>query len=168
MSATNRCRECGTLLPDVPLCYGADAPWAALGVSDADFEKRVDLTPDQCVVDEEHFFIRGHIEIPVIGSHDVFAWSVWCSLSEKSFLHVSERWFEAERVHDLPYFGWLMTSLPIYPETLHLKTSIQSREVGRVPLVTLEPSDHPLAVEQRNGISLARVEEIAHLLLHCG
>jgi hypothetical protein len=162
------CRDCGAELPSVPLCYGADAPWRTLGVSEAEFEKRVDLTDGQCVVDEQHFFLRGHIEIPVVGSEDSFAWSVWCSVSERSFLQASDRWLEPERVADPPYFGWLMTSLPVYPETLHLKTSIQSRDVGRVPLVTVESTDHPLAKEQHHGITRARVEEFAHLILHGG
>jgi hypothetical protein len=34
------------------------------------------------------------------------------------------------------------------------------------PLVELEPTDHPLAVEQRTGITLGRVQEIAETLLH--
>jgi hypothetical protein len=162
------CTTCGAPLPERALCYGADAPWRELGVSEAEFEERVDLTADQCVVDERSFFIRGHIVIPVIGSEESFAWSVWCSLSEKSFLHACERWLDPERVTDPPYFGWLMTMLPGYPETtLHLKTSVQSREVGVVPLVTIE-SDHPLSLEQRNGISLERVREIAHAVLHEG
>ena len=168
MSATTLCRECGATLPSVLLCYGADAPWRALGVQDSEFERRVDLTADQCVVDEEQFFVRGHIDIPVIGSDEVFSWSVWCSLSEKSFLHACERWLEPARVNDPPYFGWLMTSLPVYPETVHLKTSVQPREVGRVPLVTVEPTDHPLAVEQRNGMTRERIDEIAHAILHGG
>ena len=162
------CRACGTHLPDVPLCYGAGAPWRDLGVSETEFEKRVDLTDGQCVVDEQHFFLRGHIDIPVIGSEDVFAWSVWCSVSEESFLQACDRWLEPARIEDPPYFGWLMTSLPVYPDTLHLKTSIQSRDVGCVPLVTIEPTDHPLAVEQHQGITRARVEEIAHVILHGG
>jgi hypothetical protein len=168
MSDTTICRDCGTPLPEVPLCYGAEAPWRALGVTENEFEKRVDLTRDQCVVDEQHFFVRGHIQIPIIGSDDVFSWSVWCSLSEQSFLYASDRWFEPARVNDPPYFGWLMTSLPVYPETRHLKTSVQSREVGYVPLVTVESTEHPLAIEQHNGITRARVEEIAHALLHGG
>lgn len=165
-TAPIRCPECGVNLPDVPLCYGADAPWRALGVAESEFESRVDLTDSQCVVDEKVFLIRGHIDIPVIGSDDVFSWSVWCSLSEESFLEACDRWLEPDRVNDAPYFGWLMTSLPVYPETLHLKTNVQSREVGRVPLVTVEPTDHPLAVEQRNGMSRERIQEIAHALLH--
>ena len=168
MSGTTRCRECGATLPDAPLCYGADAPWRSLGVAESEFESRVDLTGDQCVVDETQFFVRGHIDIPVIGSDDLFSWSVWCSLSEKSFLHACDRWLEPGRVNDPPYFGWLMTSLPVYPETLHLKTTVRSREVGRVPLVTVEPSDHPLAVEQRSGMTRDRIEAIAHAILHGG
>lgn len=34
------------------------------------------------------------------------------------------------------------------------------------PLVELEPTDHPLAVERRTGITLGRVQEIAETLLH--
>lgn len=161
-----RCPECGSLSPDPPLCYGAEAPWRLLGVPESEFEKRVDLTGDQCVVDGEHFFIRGHVILPIVGSSETFAWSVWCSLSEESFLHACDRWFVPERSADPPYFGWLMTSLPSYPETLHLKTSVQSREVGVVPAVTVQPCDHPLAAEQRCGVTMDRVRAIAHEVLH--
>jgi hypothetical protein len=47
-----------------------------------------------------------------------------------------------------------------------LKTNVHTREVGVRPLVELEPTDHPLAVEQRDGIAMARVQEIAELNLH--
>jgi hypothetical protein len=161
-----RCRTCGAVIADAPLCYGAEAPWRTLGVPDSEFDRRVDLTPDQCVVDEKVFMIRGHILLPIVGSSEIFAWSVWCSLSERSFLHMSERWFAADRANDPPYFGWLMTELPCYPSTLHLKTSVQSRDVGVVPAVIVQPSDHPLAIEQENGISMERVREIAHEVLH--
>ena len=150
------------------MCYGAEAPWRLLGVPEKEFEKRVDLTADQCVVDENTFLIRGHIILPVVDHPEPFAWSVWCSLSEKSFLHACDRWFNPDRAADPPYFGWLMTALPCYPETLHLKTSVQSRGVGVVPAVTVEPCDHPLSVEQRSGITMERVREFAHEILHAG
>jgi hypothetical protein len=67
-----------------------------------------------------------------------------------------------ENVH----FGWLSTSLPLYPETLCLKTNAHTRPLGHRPFIELEPTDHPLAVEQREGITRARVREIAEVLLH--
>ena len=33
-------------------------------------------------------------------------------------------------------------------------------------MIELEPTDHPLAVEQREGITLARVIEFAERVLH--
>jgi hypothetical protein len=38
---------------------------------------------------------------------------------------------------------------------------LHTREVGRRPSILLEPTDHPLAVEQRDGIPPHRMVEIA-------
>ncbi|MFE6856425.1 DUF2199 domain-containing protein, partial [Streptomyces sp. NPDC057674] len=65
------------------------------------------------------------------------------------------------------YFGWLSTELSLYsPSTINLKTHVHTRPVGHRPRIELEPTDHPLAVEQRTGITLARVREIAETVLH--
>ena len=53
-------------------------------------------------------------------------------------------------------------------ETLNLKTEVHTEPVGTRPHVVLEPTDHPLSVEQRSGITVRRVPEIAELLLHPG
>jgi hypothetical protein len=54
----------------------------------------------------------------------------------------------------------------LYPETLNLKTNVYTQPVGVRPFIELEPTDHPLAIEQRTGISWERVQEIAELVLH--
>ena len=149
----------------MPLCFGIEAPWRAL-VTESEFVQRVDLTPDQCVVDEQTFFIRGHIEIPIHDYPEPLAFSVWSSLSEQSFVHMSERWESPDRASDPPYFGWLCSPIAVYPSTLHLKLSVQSRPPGLTPLFIVEPSEHPLALDQRNGISIERWHEFAHRLLH--
>ncbi|MEV0465699.1 DUF2199 domain-containing protein [Nocardia tengchongensis] len=60
-----------------------------------------------------------------------------------------------------------MPVLPLYePSTLNLKTKLRTQLPGTRPLVELEPTDHPLAVEQRTGITRARVQAIAEQLLH--
>jgi hypothetical protein len=72
----------------------------------------------------------------------------------------------ARRENETPYFGWLSTALPCYPDTLNLKTHVPSCPVGLRPLIEPESTEHPLAVEQRNGITMARVQEIAECVLH--
>ncbi len=160
-----RCDICGTEHDEIPLCFGLDAPWRSL-VPESEFEQRVALTRDQCVVDEQHFFIRGHIEIPVLEYPKPLVFSVWSSLSEHSFLHMSARWEAWDRASDPPYFGWLCSAIPIYPSTIQLKLSVQSRPPGSTPLFILEATEHPLALDQHNGITIHRWHQLAHELLH--
>ncbi len=75
-------------------------------------------------------------------------------------------WDEEGRENEPPYFGWLSVELPYPVSTLNLKTLVHTRPVGFRPLVEVEPTDHPLATEQRNGITLARVQEIAGEMMH--
>lgn len=148
--------------------YGVQAPahWHLIPESERD--TRCLLSSDQCIIDDEHFYIVGNLEIPVIGVEERFSWDVWVSLSDKSFARACELWEQPGRESEPPYFGWLSTRLPCYPETLLLKTHVHTRPVGQRPFIELEPTDHPLAVEQREGITLARVQEIAERVLHDG
>lgn len=125
------------------------------------------LSADQCVIKGEWFFVHGLIEIPVAGSDEPFSWGVWVSLSKESYDRMTELWEAPGREDEPPYFGWLSTQLPVYSQpTLNLKTHLHTRPIGERPFIELEPNDHPLAIEQRSGITRARVEEIADILLH--
>ena len=160
-----KCEICGVEHESVPLCFGIEAPWHAL-VPESEFDKRVELSKDQCVVDGKTFFIRGHIQIPIQNYTEPLAFSVWSSLSEKSFLHMCERWEEPDRGSDEPCFGWLSSPIAAYPSTIHLKLSVQSRPLGLTPLFTTELTEHPLSIDQHSGISIKRWHELAHKLLH--
>ena len=50
--------------------------------------------------------------------------------------------------------------------TTSLNAWVHTQPVGERPLIELEPTAHPLAVEQRTGITLARVQELAERVLH--
>ncbi|WUH91895.1 DUF2199 domain-containing protein [Streptomyces sp. NBC_00433] len=159
------CSHCGDHHADLPMGYSTMAP----DVWEPRFEDDPDsmLSPDQCVIRGRHFFIRGLIEIPVIGSEDVFSWGVWVSLSKDNFARALEVWNTVGREAERPYFGWLSTELALYSEsTTDLKTNAHTRPVGSRPFIELEPTDHPLAVEQRTGITHDRVREIAAAVLH--
>lgn len=161
-----RCSVCHSFHDGPPLSYGADAPHHFYQVAPEEREQRVHLSSDQCIIDNEFFFVRSCLEIPILESAEALVWGVWVSLSEKSFDRMNELWTNSGRESELPYFGWLSTEIPSYPSTLNLKTQVHTQPVGERPLIELEPSDHPLAIDQRDGISMARVQEIAELLLH--
>jgi hypothetical protein len=162
------CQTCGQHHAELPMDFGADAPAPYYSIPLAEREARCELTSDLCMIDEKAFFIRGCLEIPVVDGPRPFVWGVWTSLSEQSFKRTGEIWDMPGRENEPPFFGWLCTALPLYPETLHLKTHVHTRPLGQRPLVELEATDHPLAVEQRTGITMDRVRQIAEALLHRG
>ncbi|MEK3885777.1 DUF2199 domain-containing protein [Paenibacillus sp. PL2-23] len=160
-----RCPHCNEELTDISYCFGAKAPYHYLVLNEED-QKESELNDDLCVIESRDYFIRGHLGIPIIGSDEVFIWSVWSSISKENFETTIELWNSDQRSQEPGYFGWFSSMLPIYPETINLKCMIQTREVGNCPLIILEESDHPLSLEQRNGITIERVVEINHLLMH--
>jgi hypothetical protein len=117
------------------------------------------------VIDNDAFFVRGCIEIHVHDESDPFIWGVWTSLSEKNFNRFNELLDSGDREQEPPYFGWLAAHIKIYPETEHLKTLVHLRN-GIRPYIELEPTDHPLAIEQREGISHNRLVEIYEAIIH--
>lgn len=158
------CSCCGEKRDELPTHYGWKAPayWSDAIAEHPDSE----LTSDQCVINGEHLFVKGLIEIPIIGG-DTFSWAVWVSLSPRSFVRMIDLWETSGREDEPPYFGWLATELFLYDQpTLNLKTQVHTRPIGERPYVELEPTDHPLAVEQRSGITTNRVQWFAEQLMH--
>ena len=148
----------------MPLDYSYDAPdyWTQALNSDANSFHNSDF----CVIRNENFFVRGLIEIPIIGESQTLRYGVWVSLSENNFQRMVDLWNDPAIISEPPYFGWLSNSINLYPETLNLKTNVKTRDTETRPYIELEPTDHPLAVEQRNGISWGRVREIAEKTMH--
>jgi len=165
MAFTFKCVTCGEVHEGMPT-FGADAPLSYYAIAEDERITRCDLASDDCVIDGEYFFVRGCLEIPVRGQSDPFVWGVWVSLSKESHLKWLKVFGDANRSHVGPFFGWLNAWLKPYPETMNLKTHLHLRDDGLRPLVELEPTDHPLAVEQRDGISVERVAQIYALMMH--
>lgn len=124
------------------------------------------LTADQCVVDGRRFYLRGRIPIPVAGMAEPFLWGVWAEVNARYFLRTTELWSVAGREAEPPFPGRLDTNLFPFGNTLQLPVTVQTQVVGRRPHFVVTDSDHPLAVEQRLGITMRRVEQLAELVLH--
>jgi hypothetical protein len=155
------CRCCGkqfnTLQLDI--MYNAPDHWVAI----PEAERKGKIDDDVCFLhhnDGMDIYLRGVIEIPIVGLNENFRWGVWVSLSEESFRRALDLWTADVIEDEPPKFGWLSNNIDIYPNTLNLATHVHLRPGKLRPAIELEPTDHPLAIEQRRGITLARVEEI--------
>jgi hypothetical protein len=155
------CKCCGRVHDGIP-AYHADLPAPYWNVPEDKRETDVFLTSDSCVIADRFFFVHGCIDIPIIATEEAFTWGVWISLREENFFLWQGYYETPKRSHIGPFFGWLCTQLPVYPNTLHLKTAVHLRDDGIRPYIELEATDHPLARDQREGITLDRVMEIIH------
>lgn len=159
------CATCGQVHDGLP-AFGWDYPLQYLNVPEGERDARIHLTSDTCIIDETEFYVRARLEIPVHGSPDPMSWGVWVSLSQANFDRFVDLLEAPGRERHGPWFGWLCSALPCYPDTLLLKTHVHPQPVPMRPLVELEPTEHPLAIDQREGIGPERVAEIVTSVLH--
>ena len=105
-------------------------------------------------------FLRGVIEIPIIGSNENFRWGAWVAVTEEGFRRALDLW-TVEVIEDEPPLGGLIgNNISTYPDTINLQAYVHLRPGKIRPAIELLPTDHPLAIEQRDGIPIERVEEI--------
>ena len=161
------CQCCGERHEGSP-SFGCHAPLAYEQLSAAEREARAKLTDDLCMIrhDDGHrdYFARVCLEIPIHGVEDPFMWSVWVSLGEASFKRYTDTWGEHDEAD--AYFGWLSNRLPHYPDTVNLRTNVHPRSGGVRPWLELEPTDHPLAVHAREGLTIEQAQRIAEEAMH--
>jgi hypothetical protein len=165
MTLRFKCKSCDQFHEETPT-FGFDAPAIVQWIKPEDREKRVELGTDDCVVDQERFLVRGCIEIPVIDAKDLLIWGVWVDVSQPDF----RKWIDAfdleKRAHVGPFAGYLGNVLPCYPDTFNLHVVMHLRDKGMRPYIKVSASEHPLHVEQRNGVTQTRLAEIYEQLMH--
>ena len=164
-----KCGSCEEWHTGPCLDFGSDAPayWRKeleedermVGKRRASF-----LDSELCAVDDEHFFVRGLIHLPIIGTGKSFRWGVWGSLSRENFEKLRTL-PEAEAAVLPPMFSWLSTQLPEYPDTRSLKMYAHPQLNNERPHFRLELTDHPLAREYHHGITPERVRDLMSKLL---
>jgi hypothetical protein len=118
------------------------------------------LNEDFCAIDDENFFVRGLIRLPIVGTDQHFCWGVWGSLSRENFKLLLKKDSDPKRIELPPMFSWLSTQISEYPDTLSLKMHAHIQKLGWRPIFALEPSSHPISQEFHKGITAERVKEI--------
>jgi hypothetical protein len=156
---TYTCSCCGKVhegLPDLSF----DRPGYVAEVPEEEMKDRVKLNEDLCIVDGEHYFIRGVLKIPIHNYDQDLGFGVWVSQKKENF----ETYLNNYDTSDIgPFFGWLSNEFRFGGQpTTNLKTMAHFQGNGQRPLIELDESDHPLSLAQRNGISLDEAWKIAH------
>jgi hypothetical protein len=119
-----KCGTCEEWHSGPCLDFGYDAPhywnssadksfrWTILPSGALDCSNRFFLDEDYCAIDDQHFFVRGIIDLPIIGAADSFRWGVWGSLSRTNFESLIRADELGNRPESAEMFSWLSTRLP--------------------------------------------------------
>ncbi len=116
------------------------------------------------MVEARDYFIRCTLDIPIHSHDESFMWGVWLRVAYEDFMEHWERFEENDRAGQ--YVGWLGNRFPIYPDTTGLEGLAVLQPHGKRPTIDLAPTDHPLSVDYRNGISWEMAIEIAQVAVH--
>ncbi len=161
-----KCSCCDEIHKGVPN-LGSNAPNYYFSIPEEEIEKRVFLTSDTCVIDDEHFFVRGCLEIPLIGYNDILSFGAWVSSSKENFEKFEELYNIKDRENTEPMFGWFSSWVwPFYEDTENIKSRIHLRNDGIRPYIELEPTEHPLALAQAEGISSEQIIRMYEYYVH--
>jgi hypothetical protein len=120
-------------------------------------------TDDACYIPEAGYFISGVLTLPLVdGPEPVTEFGVWASVSEDDFKRYYADVNEDDQSGLGPMPGALANELRGFPGSSGLKLTLRPRDGRRRPSAELEPSDHPLALAQREGVAFATVLDITH------
>lgn len=147
-----KCSQCDEVHKGVP-GFGTKAPIYYFGIAEEERHQRAQLSSDTCIIDQKEYFVRGCLELPVTSTAEPFVFGAWISLSEEDFLRFLDLLDVAEREEEPPMVGWFSSWFWEYEQTERLKARIHFRNDGIRPLIELEPTEHPLALAQRQGLT---------------
>ena len=156
------CTICGRFHEDELLDVRAGLPQEIFELSEDERERLAAIDPSgdfASLVGDRHF-VRSLIELPLRRDDRCFGWGVWARLSRADVAEIAARWNDPDAAGSA-YPGWLASELPAYGRTRDLPGTVRLRSVDELPAFELADASHPLAVEQREGISLDRARELA-------
>jgi hypothetical protein len=165
---TYQCSCCGQEYDELPLTFGYEFPEYYFGVPADERAARIVERESLCVVDDEHFFHRGRLTIPITDHNQDLVFNIWTSISRDNFMRRNELWNSPERINEEPYFGWLQSTIPTYGDTINLKTIAIENEPGLIPTIRMTEEEHRLTSDQQTGITFEKAMEIVGTILANG
>ena len=155
-----RCEICGTEHAGLPMDFAYRRPEHFLNVPEAERAQRTTNSDDLCVIDGKLHLLRGVLPIRVLGSDDEFRFGPWALVDRADFNRYVEAWRDGTEEAVAPFAGWLSGELLTYPGSNGLEVTVRLQGRAQRPAFQVRSEEHPLGIDQRHGITMARLHEL--------
>jgi hypothetical protein len=160
------CSVCGGYHEERMLDVRLTLPGPIFALDEEERDRRAQISDDMCSLDDGRFFLRGLLEIPIPELHSRFAYGAWVELRQADWQRAVRLWDDPAGMEEPPFSGYLTDDLAPYAATSGLAALLQLEEVDRVPSIEVVDRSHPLGRDQLHGITIARSDELAAVVLH--
>ncbi len=158
------CSVCGEFHAERMLDIRLSLPDPIFALDDEERDARAWLADDFAVLDEERFFVRGLLELPILELGSRFGYGTWVEVAGYEFQQLLEHWQDPDQF--APVKGTVANELAPYVGTEGLRATLSPVSVDTLPSVTLDDAAHPLVADQQAGITADRSDELAATVRH--
>ncbi len=160
------CSCCGQSYEGYP-SYAFITPDHSFQLTPEEPNERRNIDKNICSIrhdDHTDYFIRVCLEIPNHGVSSPYMWGVRGSIRNDNLKRDLQTWEDAD--NNDASVGWFCNNLSLYPSTLGLKTLAHPRRDNVRPWLELEPSEHPLYLDWKNGLSIEQAKALVLNSMH--
>jgi len=121
--------------------------------------RRCLLKSDVSVLDDQRFFVRGVLPLPVAGRAVPYNLGVWAEIDKSALARIDELWDDPRQEREPPFDGTLANRVPLVANSLGLALRVRLSGPSTCPYFEIADERHELFAEQRQGISERRAHD---------
>jgi hypothetical protein len=158
-----QCLICGQqhILSDMELSFGL--PDEAFTIAETERDKRVKATDDICVIDEQRFYLRSVLGLPLIDqAPEQYHFGVWAEVGPADFKTIFELWDDPAQTEYPAFQARLGNNIPFCGQTNGLNVSLKMTGPSTRPALTVTDIESVLGQLQGKGIYINDAMRFLH------
>ena len=158
-----KCPCCGELVPAarIELAYKLPDDIASMDAEERDAQCK--YSDDYVVCNDEYFYVRCVIPLPVVDSDINYSIGAWAQVSQNSFTNIWELWSDPDQVKEPPISALLANTIHLNTHTEDIEVQVQLTGPKSRPTILIRDSKSSLYSEQNHGITVHRASEYSDL-----
>ncbi|TYC53227.1 DUF2199 domain-containing protein [Marinobacter sp. BW6] len=159
-----RCSCCGELVAANNIELVLRRPDEIAGMDEQEVVQRCKFNDDIYILDDNRFFLRCTIPLPVRGGTERYSIGAWAELTQDQFQKVWDLWEEEDLTTEPPMEAKLANTIPLTDHSLNCSVQIRLIGASTRPEIFIADTHCSLYEEQNSGIPAHRASEYSDLI----